>query len=286
MTRIVAVGCMGLLVFAAGCASVCPRAASSPAPTTVRADDAQLDAVIACVHTTGKGPQGIVFVVDGAGRFQTTSQNMREVIEAAAAPLVVHTHEWGHGFLRILQDHLDADHMQATAQELAQDLEKTRQRVGASVPIYVVSQSAGCALAVYAAEKLPPDTIDRLILLAPPMSADYDLRPALRATRHSIDSFCSHRDLFILGVCTTVFGTSDGCRSAPAGRVGFRLPQDGSDRHQYNKLRQYSWQHEMGATGYHGGHLCINRAAFMQSYVLPLLRAGPDRPVEHVEAGQ
>ena len=54
-------------------------------------------------------------------------------------------------------------------------------------------------LILAAGEMLSPDSVDGIILLAPSVCVDYDLRPALRAVRHGIDVFHSDRDSVILG---------------------------------------------------------------------------------------
>ena len=59
--------------------------------------------------------------------------------------------------------------------------------------VYLVGHSAGCAVVLAAAERLPTDSVDRLILLAPSVCVTYDLRPALRTVRCGIDVFYSDR---------------------------------------------------------------------------------------------
>ena len=74
--------------------------------------------------------------------------------------------------------------------------------------VYLIGHSAGCAVVLAALDQLPPDSIDRAILLAPSVCVSYDLRPALRAAR-GIDVFYSGEDRWILGACMWLVGTAD-----------------------------------------------------------------------------
>ena len=122
-----------------------------------------------------------------------------------------------------------------------------------------------------AAEALPPDSVDRIVLLAPSVSADHDLRPALRCARYGVDVFCSRRDWFFLGICTGVFGTVEGRWQSAAGRVGFRpkveTPEDSA---LYAKLQQHPWHPAVQWTGNQGGHCGGHEVAYLRAYVLPL----------------
>src|SRR5262249_13845513 len=139
--------------------------------------------------------------------------------------------------------------------------------------IYLVGHSAGCTVILAAVEALPPATVDRVVLLAPALSADYDLRPALRGVRWSLDVFCSRRDWFYLGLGTRVMGTAARRWSAPAGRVGFRpAGNTPEDLAQFTKLRQHPWHPCLMWTGNLGGHYGGYQPAFLRAYVLPLLQ--------------
>ena len=68
---------------------------------------------------------------------------------------------------------------------------------------------------------LPPDSVDRIILLAPSVCTSYDLRPALRTARHGIDVFYSTEDRVILGLGMRIVGTAEHDCDIAAGQVGF-----------------------------------------------------------------
>ena len=133
------------------------------------------------------GTRGVVFVADGAGGFHATSATLTEVLAEDRIPLAVEMVEWTHGYYRVLADQIDHGHALAEGRRLALEVAAYRQTCPGKV--YLVGHSAGSAVILAAAEALPPDSVDRIILLAPSVSMSYDLRPALRAPAR--DSTCS-----------------------------------------------------------------------------------------------
>ena len=119
---------------------------------------------------------------------------------------------------------------------------------------------------------LPPDGVDRIVLLAPSVCMAYDLRPALRTARCGIDVFHSSQDRLILGLGMLIVGTAEhGCRTA-AGQYGFTPVVAGpADATLYSNLRQHGWDPAVQWSGNDGGHYGSNRAGFLRAYVLPLL---------------
>jgi pimeloyl-ACP methyl ester carboxylesterase len=218
--------------------------------------------------------RGVVFSVDGAGDFLTTSASLRQVVEASGLPLRLEVFEWSHGWGRVIADQTDYCYAREAGRRLAERVIAMRQACPHAA-VYVVAHSAGCTVSLAAVEMLPPGTVDRLILLAPSLSADYDLRPALRGVRCSVEGFSSCRDWFYLGLGTTLVGTADRRWSAASGRVGFRpAPQTPEDLALYAKLRQHSWDACQAWTGNQGGHYGCYQPAFLRAYVLPLLQPG------------
>src|SRR5262249_10944261 len=152
-------------------------------------------------------------------------------------PVRVELVEWSHGFGRFLADHLHWRNVEVQGQHLAAQVQACRAR-DPNQPVSLLGHSAGCAVCLVAAEHLPQDSLDRVVLLPASVSSDYDLRRPLNAAHQGIDVFYSNRDWFVLGLGTTFSGTTDRRLSAAAGRVGFRAegtsPQD---RELYAKLR-------------------------------------------------
>jgi pimeloyl-ACP methyl ester carboxylesterase len=140
-------------------------------------------------------------------------------------------------------------------------------------PVFLVGQSGGGAIAVWAAELLPPEhKVDGIILLAASLSPYYMLDAAIQNSRRGVVSFHSHRDWFLLG--TNVTGTMDGELSSSAGRTGFLYPQDSPKPRSYARLYQVPWDRQMGRAGNTGGHLTSGASGFVARYVAPLIRLG------------
>jgi hypothetical protein len=126
-----------------------------------------------------------------------------------------------------------------------------------------------------AAESLPPGGVERVVLLAPSVSTDYDLRPALARSRQGIDVFYSRRDWLVLGLGMTFSGTTDRRLGAAAGRVGFRpVITDPGDRALYARLRQHEWEPDVAWTGHTGGHYGADEPGHVRARIVPLLVPG------------
>jgi pimeloyl-ACP methyl ester carboxylesterase len=220
-----------------------------------------------------------VFAVDGAGGFQATSRSLHRAILDAGLPLYVESVAWSHGFGRFLADQVDEEHAREEGRCLAERIQGWHQKAPGK-PVYLVAHSAGSAVALAAAESLPPGSVERIVLLAPAVSRSYDLRSALRCAKQGVDVFHSERDWGYLGLGTAVVGTADRRWEPAAGRVGFRpevtTPEDAA---LYEKLRQHPWDSCVEWTGNHGGHYGPYQARFLRAYVLPLLTPSGERGV-------
>jgi hypothetical protein len=222
-------------------------------------------------------PQAIVFTADGAGNYQGLSNSLKDVVMEDHLPLHVHTFEWSHGYRRIIADHVDAAHAREEGKRLAEEiLCYHRQGPESALPISIVAHSAGSQVALVAAEYLPPDSLDHIILLAPSVSANYDIRPALRCARQGVDVFYSRADRAYLGFGVAVLGTSDGSRSPVSGRVGFSVPDNSAapDASLYVRLRQHPWEESLRWTGHNGGHFTVREGGYLRAVVVPLLLPG------------
>lgn len=219
-------------------------------------------------------PSAIIISVDGAGGFQATTAALRRAVQEELLPLQVDAFEWTHGYGRVLADQTDFCYARAEGRRLA----ATIVAYWASHPgkdLYLIGHSAGSAVALAAAECLPPNSVRRIVLLSPSVSADYDVTPALRCAREGVDVFYSGRDWGYLGIGVTVFGTADRRWSCPAaGRVGFRMSSPSAESAVLcQKLRQHAWHPCVVWTGNCGGHYDGYRDGFLRAYVLPLLTA-------------
>ena len=217
--------------------------------------------------------RGVLFMVEGAGGFEAA---VRSVIRTAAEvqlPIEVHRIRWTHGFCRVASDQMHSAHLLREGRKLADQILLCRHEAP-DQPIFLMGHSAGCGVVLVAAENLPPNTVERIVLLAPAVSAKHDLRPALRSSCQGIDAFTSHRDWACLGLGTLLFGTTDRYwMSGAAGKIGFKpmlaCPEDAV---LYAKLRQYPWNPSLMWMGHNGGHYGSYQPAFLARFVLPLLR--------------
>jgi pimeloyl-ACP methyl ester carboxylesterase len=222
------------------------------------------------------GPsEGLVLVVDGAGDFRATSEALRRAVATARLPLRVVTFIWSHGPYRVFADQLDEEHALQEGHRLAETILAVRQS-SPGRPIYVVAHSAGCAVGLAAASDLPPDSIQRMILFAPSVPADYDLRPALCCVRNELDVFTSLSDRWYLWA-SDFFTSITRCRfCTAAGCAGFRpIILEPRDARLYQKLRDYPWQPTLIWTGHDGGHFGYYQQGHLRTIVLPLLMDQP-----------
>ncbi|MHB1425291.1 MAG: serine aminopeptidase domain-containing protein [Gemmataceae bacterium] len=216
---------------------------------------------------------GIVFVADGAGGFEGASRYIRRAAAEEKLPLDVRTFHWTHGYLRIVSDEIHAAHAQREGQKLA-DLVLSCRHEAPDVPIYLIGHSAGCGVILNAAEHLPPNVVERIVMLAPAVSVHRDLRPALRSSCQGIDAFISNHDWICLGLATSVAGTADRrWRTGAAGKIGFQpAAVEPGEEALYDKLRQYPWDSSQMWTGHKGGHYGSYQPGFLRTFVFPLLQ--------------
>ena len=214
---------------------------------------------------------GVIYIANGAGDYRGLSENMSTLVARSGAPYEVETFVWSHGSRRVFADQTDHENHLTEGGRLAAEITARRQ-CHSGQRVALVSHSSGSAVVLAAAERLPPDSLDRIVLLAPSVCKDYDLRPALRASRRGIDVFYSQWDWAVLGIGIGIVGTADReCRSA-AGRYSFTpITDTPADCALYRRLHQYPWEPGAKWTGNYGGHYGSIEPEFLREYVLPRL---------------
>jgi pimeloyl-ACP methyl ester carboxylesterase len=214
----------------------------------------------------------VAFVCDGAGDYRYCSRELRYAAREDGWPLDVVTFVWSHGYLRNIADHTDYANVRARGHELAGRVEEQR-RLRPDIPVSLVGHSSGSAVVLAAAEELPAGSLDRIVLLSPAVSYDYDLRPALKSVRGGLDSFYSPEDRFWLGVIPVVFGTTDDTQqSRAAGRIGFKPDAKPGEEVVYSKLKQYEWNPTLSQVGHDGSHFGGYAQGHLRKFVLPLFQ--------------
>jgi hypothetical protein len=216
---------------------------------------------------------GLVITVEGIGGIDKLHSTVTSACRKAALPHEVQRYIWTHGTGKYFRDLQDTQHLLRKAQELATSVREQHEKEP-NRPIYIVAKSGGTGLTLFALEAMPPNTVERVILLAAAVSPKYDLRPALRASRLGIVSFHSPYDQFILNWGTSHFGTADRYYGPGAGLYGFVVPEqlDDEGRDLYAKFTQVPWRSRMLWEGHSGGHLGTNSSFFMTQEVMPWLK--------------
>jgi hypothetical protein len=217
--------------------------------------------------------RGLVFVVGGIGGIDAVGLAAHLALPLSGVPHEIRDFTWTHGKGQYLKDLRDFPHLMEKADDLAAEILRVK-KADPERPIYLVGKSGGTGLVLAAVEKLPPTTIERIVLLSAAVSPTYDLRPALRATRSEIVSFYSVHDQLILGWGTRRFGTIDRFFGPSAGLVGFRLPESMSPEDQalYHRLVQVPWKPGMIWEGHLGTHAGTSMPAFVGKEVSPWLK--------------
>lgn len=216
--------------------------------------------------------QATIFVVDGVGGYQSCARVLNLVVAQDRLPLSVQGVFWNHGLGKPIADLTDQSNRVQEGQRLAQTIQIHRQTYPGQ-PIHLISHSAGGGVLLTAVESLPPNSVERIILLSPAVSQKADIRPALRCARLGVDVYTSDRDWFYLGLGVRLFGTADGQRgSGAAGRYGFNnSAYNPEDAILYARFRQHPWDPALAWTGNEGQHTGTFQAAFLRAYIVPLL---------------
>jgi pimeloyl-ACP methyl ester carboxylesterase len=178
---------------------------------------------------------------------------------------VKHSGRGGHPSLPALWDvPLQIEH----AKRIAAHIAKHRKQYP-DATIYLIGCSAGGGVAVRAAEYLTEDAwIDELVLLSVAVSPRRDLTQAAAHVRGPILNFSSFLDVIILGLGTTLFGTTDRRRGVSAGMIGFRGTQPAS-------LKNIPWRPWMMRFHRMGGHHSAMKRRFITGVVAPEMGIRP-----------
>src|SRR5438132_4542635 len=217
--------------------------------------------------------KGLVILVGGVGGLDFFISAAEWALPHAGVPHEIQEFDWSHGFGKVFKDLQDTEHCLRKAHELA-DLVMHIRATTPQRPVYLIGKSGGTGLVLAAAEQLPAMTLERIILLSAAVSPNFDLRPALRATKREIVSFNSSNDRVILGWGTSQFGTIDRVYGPSAGLKNFIIPKDlpAKDQLLYERLVQLPWNPRMIWQGHTGGHLGTSMPLFLEKEVAPWLK--------------
>ena len=223
------------------------------------------------VSTTAEWQQGLTLVLPGIEAVGPFANAMVNAL-AGAVPGAVQIFYWGIPFPEgYVPNLMWLRRNRAKAAELAQLIQRYQKRYPGR-PVHIVANSGGAGPAIFAIEYLPLDiSIDGLVFLGGAISSNYDLRPALRRLNKGIFNCYSHRDWLVLGIGTSLFGTSDRRHHIACGCVGFKRPLTGDDpENLYAKLHQLKWQPSLiDDCGHWGTHGFSASEAFVRRHVAP-----------------
>ena len=211
---------------------------------------------------------GVVFIAGGAGGIMNLSGFTKWALRQVDSQHEVRDFNWTHGKGRVVRDIQDIRHLVEKANELAEQIMEY-QATHPDRPIYLVGKSTGAMIVLLAAEKLPPASLERIILLSAAVSPGYDLSPALKSTRVEIVSFHSKLDVAVLNWATSLVGTADRYYSKSAGLTGFTIQPEPD----YQRLKQIAWSPNNVWHGHLGGHLGNGMPLFLLYEVTPFLDA-------------
>lgn len=230
-------------------------------------------------------PHGeVLFIVDGVGGFQFAPALVRRALRQAGSSLCTILFDWQFGLTgEIWTDLMWLRRNRVMGAKFARKLLAFRRR-HPDIRIHLLAASGGAGIAVFACEALRGRSlIENLVLACPALSPEYNLAPALRAVRRCY-AMVSEKDRFILGLGTTIFGTTDRRFCSAAGRVGFRLSPGASDadREWYRRLYHIRWTPDLRRDGHPGSHTSWASVRFVRRHLLPILKGEPLLPAQPI----
>lgn len=229
--------------------------------------------------------QGYTVVLPGCMGNKALDPNVIKGLTDADIPSAIEMYDWTNGSANLLYNLRGLKRNRREAKKLAERIVDYQDKYPGR-PVYLVGYSGGAGMAVMALEELPAErSVSSVVLLAPILAADYDLRVALSRAEWGIHNFYSTYDVPVLMVLSTAFGTMDGRHTIAAGAIGFKTPKDlqGEDRRWYeDTLVQHPYTFDMAADGHWSDHFGWTKSGFIQHWVAPLVTEQPARQTELV----
>src|SRR5438874_9481383 len=120
-------------------------------------------------RTADGSKPGVVIVVCGIGGIDFVALSSQWALPRAGVRHEIREFSWTHGKGRLLRDLQDTQHCLRKADELAAEVRKIKTQ-DPDRPVFLVGKSGGTGLGIAAAEQLPPQTLERIILLSPALA--------------------------------------------------------------------------------------------------------------------
>jgi pimeloyl-ACP methyl ester carboxylesterase len=193
-------------------------------------------------QTEARKENGLVVIlpgIEGEGYF---NHNIRKGLVNGGCYRAIAIYNWGVPIpgIGLLVNQTNVLGNRMIGKNIAQMIEKY-QIAYPGRPVHIVGHSGGGGVAVFAAEAMRTgQMIDGIVLLSASISADYDLRSALKHCQKGILNIYNPADSALLRAGTMILGNVDGGHGASAGLNGFvrhdaklqqpRVPSDASAR--------------------------------------------------------
>lgn len=172
--------------------------------------------------------QGMVIILPGIEGESAANHNIRRGLASAGCPRAMPIYNWGAPVpgLGLFINQTNVIGNRIAAREIAKMIEEYQDTYPGR-PVHVIGHSGGGGVAVFVAEELSEGRqVDGLVLLAPSISAGYNLNKALPKCRNGIVNFYNPND-GLLSVGTVFLGNVDGIHAAGAGLNGFDTTRQG-----------------------------------------------------------
>jgi len=213
--------------------------------------------------------QNLVVLVPGCAGDGFWYNNLRESVAASQPARTVRTFEWGWPLPLYVLNLQDQKIHTRAEKALAKAIKSWRDRYPAG-RLTLLGHSAGCGVILGSLSRLDkPVSVEKVVLLAPSVSPDYQIDPALRQISGTLHVFFSEGDQVWLGWRTSTFGTYDSKRTEAAGKVGLNVEHLNSNLRE--KIVQHGYEPEYAELGNGGGHFGSLGRRFDEKVVVPLI---------------
>lgn len=229
--------------------------------------------------TASRRRRGLTLILGGIeGPSQYSVAMVRGVLASGYGGAVVRV-DWNRGLLlvRLLRNLMSRRHHERQSDRLVEKIVRHRAACPES-PVCLLAQSGGCWIVVRALEKLPAGvTVRAAVLLCPAISTRHDLSEAALRCDGALVSVRGPCDLFLLGIGTTLFGTSDRVHGPAAGWIGWRVHPE--------RLVDLRWHPRWLRYGYWGSHVTTSAVGFIAHVIAPYFKGGAAGRAEGMAGG-
>lgn len=210
----------------------------------------------------------VIFLVPGVAGATPQYQGLIDGLHDGGINRPVQIVGWGAPSIFFFMNFNDTHIHESAEREFAERISKWRAE-HPNARIDVIAHSAGCGVTLGALKRLGHEKVDTIVLLAPSVSPQYDLAPAVQAVAGTTHVFFSDRDKTFLEWRTSTFGTYDNLKLPAAGNRGFRNLPARSMQHPYEP----AWE----SLGHDGDHFGTLARKFARDIIAPLL-SSPGQP--------